>query len=104
MSLKPIILREQAAEDVQIAIDYYLGEGSTRAARNFIDALERGFVQLARHPSSGSPRYALELNLPELRCWPIKRYPWLIFFVERERTVGVWRVLHAARDIPESLR
>ncbi|HEY8332752.1 MAG TPA: type II toxin-antitoxin system RelE/ParE family toxin, partial [Tardiphaga sp.] len=51
-------------------------------------------------PATGSPRYAHELNLPGLRCWPLTRYPYLVFHVERPDHVDVWRVLHAGRDIP----
>ncbi|MCY3505287.1 MAG: type II toxin-antitoxin system RelE/ParE family toxin, partial [Chloroflexi bacterium] len=31
-------------------------------------------------------------------------FPYMVFYVEREADVDVWRVLHAARDIPEWLR
>ena len=55
---------------------------------------------LGRHPATGSPRYAHELNLPGLRSWPLTRYPYLIFYVERPDHVDVWRVLQGQRDIP----
>jgi len=48
----------------------------------------------------GSPRYAFELRLEGLRAWPLRRYPYLVFYVEREDHLDVWRVLHAQRDIP----
>ena len=54
----------------------------------------------ARHPATGSARYALELNLPGLRSWPLKHYPYLVFYVERADHIDVWRVLHSQRDIP----
>lgn len=41
-----------------------------------------------------------DLNLPGLRAWPLTRYPYLVFYVERSDHVDVWRVLHAQRDIP----
>jgi toxin ParE1/3/4 len=40
------------------------------------------------------------LGLADLRCWPIDRYPYLVFYVERDDHVDVWRVLHQQRDIP----
>jgi toxin ParE1/3/4 len=97
---KPIVLREQAEQDIQKAVDYYLGEGAERAGSKFIDALERAFKQIERHPAAGSPRYAQELDLPGLRHWPVKRFPYLVFYVELGEHVDVWRVLHARRDIP----
>ena len=55
---------------------------------------------LAQHPTIGSPRYAFELRLEGLRAWPLRKYPYLVFYVEREDHLDVWRVLHAQRDIP----
>ena len=74
------------------------------AALGFIDALEAAFAHVARAPASGSPRYAQELDLPGLRSWPLERYPYLIFYMERDDHIDVWRVLHGQRDIPASMR
>jgi toxin ParE1/3/4 len=98
--VKPVILRERARRDIDEAVDHYLAEAGERVALGFIDALERAFRHIARHPATGSPRYGHELDLPGLRSWPLKRYPYLIFYVERDDHVDVWRVLHGQRDIP----
>ena len=45
-------------------------------------------------------RYAAELNIPGLRFWPLTRFPYLVFYVEREDQLDVLLVLHAKRDIP----
>ena len=45
-------------------------------------------------------QYAHELNLPGLRFWPLKRFPYLVFYVEHASHIDVWRVLHGKRDIP----
>lgn len=103
MSAKRIIPRERANRDIDAAIDYYLGEAGEKAALGFIGALEQAFRHIARHPASASPRYAHELDLPGLRFWPLKRYPYLVFFVERDDHIDIWRVLHGERDIPASL-
>lgn len=104
MSAKPIIPRERAACDIDAAVDYYLNEAGEKAALGFIDALEQAFRHIAQYPASASPRYAHELDLPDLRSWPLKRYPYLVFFVERDDHIDVWRVLHGERDIPASMR
>ena len=104
MKEKPVVPREQARRDVEAAIAYYLGENAESAAIGFIDALERSFAHIGRHPASGSPRYAHELNLPGLRCWALARYPYLVFYVERPDHIDVWRVLHGQRDIPAWMR
>jgi toxin ParE1/3/4 len=100
VSVRPVSLRLQAQRDIDDAVDYYLEQGAGPAALALIDGLEQAFVHLGRHPAIGSLRYAHELNLPGLRCWPLRRYPYLIFYVEHDDHVDVWRVLHAERDIP----
>ncbi|AJG12711.1 RelE/ParE family plasmid stabilization system protein [Pseudomonas plecoglossicida] len=35
--------------------------------------------------------------------WPLKRYPYLVFYVERDDHVDVQRILYGMRDIPEWL-
>ncbi len=100
MNYKHAVLRARADRDVQEAIDFYLAEGARQAALKFVDALEQALRHIERHPATGSPRYAHELDLSDLRCWKLKGYPHLVFYVERDDHVDVWRVLHGSRDIP----
>lgn len=102
--IKPVIPRELAKRDVDEAIDYYLTEGGLELALGFIDALEQAYIHIAHHPATGSSFYAHELNLPGLRFWPLTRYPHLVFYIEREDHIDVWRVLHGQRDIPAWMR
>jgi toxin ParE1/3/4 len=97
---KPVVPRERANRDIDEAVEYYLNEGGETAALGFVAALERAWRHIAHHPAAGSARYAHELGLPGVRSWPLKRYPYLIFFVERDDHIDVWRVLHGRRDIP----
>lgn len=98
---KPVIPREEATRDVEETIDYYLLEGSERAALGFIKALENAYPHISRHPAIGSPRYAHEPNLPGLRSWPLTRYPQIVFYVERSDHIDVWRVLDGTSDVPK---
>ena len=100
MKAKAVIPRDQANRDVDDAMTYYLGEGAPKAAAGFVDELEKAYAYIGRHPATGSPRYAHELNLPSLRAWPLTRYPYLVFYVEHPDHISVWRVLHGQRDIP----
>jgi toxin ParE1/3/4 len=102
--VKPVVPRAQADRDVNDAVAYCLNEDSERAALGFVDALEQAYGRISRHPATGSPRYAHELNLPGLRFWPMSRYPYLIFYVERPDHIDVWRVLHGHRDISAWMR
>lgn len=100
MKPKRVCRREQADRDIEEAIGFYLEQAAPDAALKFVDALERAIGHIARHPPTGSPRYAHELGLAGLRCWPLKRFPYLVFYVEYSDYIDVWRILHGRRDIP----
>ncbi len=100
MKVKPVIPRVLANRDVDEAIYHYLDQDAATAALGFIDALEQAYAHIGKHGATGSPRYAHELNLPGLRFWPLTRYPYLVFYLEQDDHIDVWRVLHAQRDIP----
>ena len=104
MSGKPVVLRERANRDAVEAVDHYLHAAGKRTALGLIDALERACDHLARHPATGSSRHAHELDLPGLRSWPLRGYPYLVFYMERDDHVDVWRLLPAQRDVPAWLR
>ena len=101
MKSKPVVPTRQAQQDLETGIDYYLFDGGSEAAAlGFITAVEGAFQRLGKNPAMGSPRYAYELDLPGLRSWPLKRYPHLVFYVERDDYVEIWRVINGVRDIP----
>src|SRR6266849_4813541 len=100
VSKKPVVPRELARREVEAAVDYYIHEAGSDVAPGFIDALQTAYRIIADHPAAGSPRYAHELALPGLRSRGLKRYPFLVLYVERDDHIDVWRVLQAQRDIP----
>jgi len=100
VSGKPVVPREAARRDVDAAVDYYLSEAGPDAALGFIDSLEAAYRSIADRPAAGSPHYAHELALPGLRSRGLRRYPYLVFYIEQDNRIDVWRVLHAQRDIP----
>ncbi len=100
MGAKPVVLRELAQNDINDAIDHYLTEAGPAVTLSFIDALDDVLCETGMRPKGGSPRYAQELDIPGLRFRTIGRFPYLIFYIEKEAEVDVWRVLHGARDIP----
>jgi toxin ParE1/3/4 len=104
MNPTPLVSRELARLDIEAAFDYYLAEGGTDIAIAFVDEIERTFAVISRTPSAGSSRYAHELELPNLRFWPIKKFPYLIFYVDLGRHAEIWRVLHSHSDIPSWMR
>ena len=104
MTAKPIVPRERARQDIDQAIEYYAVEAGEGVALGFIDALEKAYRLIATRPATGSSLYGHELGLPGLRSRRMKRYTYLIFYIDRGDHVDVWRVLHAQRDIPVRMR
>ena len=96
---KPVRLRRQATDDIDAALAYYVREARAEVAIRFIDAVERATIEIGRHPRNGSLRFSYELDIPDLRTWPVRRFPYLIFYVETDDGVDVWRVLHARRHL-----
>jgi len=101
---KPVIPREQANRDIEETLRNYLSEGAEAAALGFIDTLKHAYAHIASHPGTGYIHYAHELDLPGLRFWPLKHFPYLVFYVVNESHIDVWRVLHGKRDIPAWLQ
>ena len=104
MSARPVRPRERARRDVEAAVDYYAGEAGPDAALRFVAALVAAYSAISASAAAGSPRYAHELALPGLRSRRLRGFPHLVFYVERDDHIDVWRVLHAHRDIPAWLQ
>ncbi len=73
-------------------------------ATGFVDSLEASLTLLRERPAMGSERHGELLGIPGLRCWAMKRYPYLIFYIERTDSIDVWRILHSAVDVPTWLQ
>ncbi len=100
---KAVELKARAAWDIEAAVDFYAVEAGEDVALRFISELNEALGHLANFPQSGTLRWSHELGVPELRSWSLRRFPYLVFYVERPSALDVWRVLHARRDIPASL-
>lgn len=99
MKDRPVIRRALADQDIQDAVAFYFREGGAEVAGSFVGELQKAFRHLGRYPASGSERFAHELSLAGLRFWPVRRYPYLIFYTAGDDFVDVWRVLNGQRDI-----
>ena len=100
--MKPARLRLAALEDLREAHAHYL-----RVAPQVADDLltEADFARrhIGQYPGTGSPRYGNLLGIRGLRSWPLDRFPYLIFYIERADHLDVLRLLHQSRDIPAQL-
>lgn len=96
-------LRAAAQRDVEQAVAAYRDEASLEVSLDFVGSLEAAVQSLCTHPFIGSLRYAFELDIPELRSWPLQRFPYVIFYRADDGMIDIWRVLHARRDLPAFL-
>lgn len=101
---RPVRLRALAATDLEDASDYSRDHVSEQTALEFIDAVERGVRRISRSPSVGALHFAYELALPDLRAWPLQRFPYVVFYVVAGEEIDVWRVLHSRRDLATALQ
>ena len=92
-----------AQADIEDALAYYLAD-APHMVGDFVDALEIAVAHVQRAPGTGSPRYAHELDLPGLRFWSLRKFPYSLFYFEHEDHLLVIRLVHMSRDIPASLR
>lgn len=97
---KPVIPREQARRDADIAVDDYRENTGPEVALDLVEGLALAHARIASYPAAGSPCFAYELGIPDLRHVRIKGFPYLISYVEQATHVDIWGVLHAKRDIP----
>lgn len=104
MARKPLVLSERARGDFISSIDFYTAEASFDVARSFRSALRAEFDHIGRFPASGSPHSAPTVDVRDLRSWPVRGFPYLVFYAERGDRIDILRILHTARDIPASLR
>lgn len=93
MTPRSVVLRAAARRDVDDAVAHYLASAGRKTALRFIDRVEEAFPHVAMSVESGSPRYGHELNLPGLRSWPVRSFPYLVFYMTARDQVDVWRVL-----------
>ena len=67
--------------DLNDIAGHYAAEAGIPVAVRFAEAVERALDHITRHPATGSLRYGHALNTPGLRFWPLRRFPYLVFYV-----------------------
>ena len=100
--MRVIRLRPTAEREIDRAAAYYARSDLDTALRLY-DSVDRALELLAQNPSIGTRRYAHLLPGGKLRMWPLRRFPYIIFYLDVARTLEVLRFLHARRDIPAAL-
>ena len=102
--MKPFRKQRAADRDIDEAIAYYLAEAGEAVALGFVDAFDQAMEHVCLHPATGSPRYGGISGIGELRFWTLNRFPYSVFYIERDAGIEVIRVLHQSSDIPVRLQ
>lgn len=100
---KPVIPRVRAEDDLDSACDHYFTTAGVDAAVDFLHDFDRAVAHISRFPETGSLRYGFDPALSGIRFWPMKKFPYLIFYIETEHQIDVWRVMHGNMDITADL-
>lgn len=98
-----MIPRRKAEDDIEDAEEFLSREAGIDTAVAFVNSVERAIFYISLHPEAGSPSYAERLDIPGLRVWKTKKFPYLIFYVHLGSHVEVWRVLHEKMDISQQM-
>jgi toxin ParE1/3/4 len=99
-----LVLREAAECDIEGGFDHYLAAAGSEVATAFVLAVDAALAHIAEFPGTGSPRYGELLDTPGLRFWLVSKFPYVLFYVERENHLDIIRVLHQHSDIPGQLQ
>jgi len=100
---KPVVRRRRADDDIEATLAYYLNEAGPEVVADFVDRLEEALKRISRRPGVGSPRYGHVIQISELRSWPIKSFPYQIYYLEKTDHIELSRVLHSSNDVPSWL-
>jgi toxin ParE1/3/4 len=98
--VKLAILSAAAEADLLGAHAYYLQVAGDKVADDFMQQADIALLHLQSFPGTGSNRYAHMSPHAHLRFWTLKRFPYAVFYIERDAAIDIVRVLHQASDIP----
>ena len=103
MSL-PVVISLRAEQDLTLQYRWYLEQADVETAERYLKAVDYSIRHLVRHPDLGLRRHFKSPALTGVRSFPAERpfHKHLIFY-QRGDTLVIERVMHGARDFPESL-
>jgi plasmid stabilization system protein ParE len=76
----------------------YLSQRSPLGAAHVEARMRSAFDHIARHPEAAERLW----ERPDVRRFPLGRYPYVIYYEIEQETVTVLRILHGARKQPWS--
>lgn len=95
-----VVLRPAVKQDILRQFLYLLNMDAPDAAARFVEAVDRTILELSRRPSIGAPQKFKSPRLAGLRRWPVDGFKIIgIYYLLREDTLRIVRILHGKRDI-----
>jgi toxin ParE1/3/4 len=83
----------------------FIADRDPAAAERVLDAMERTFRQLARHPDCGARYPTRNRKLQGLRMFPLSDFPnYLVFYRVETASIRILYVTHGARHLLELFR
>ena len=92
-----------ADQDIHSAINYYIDLQAAEAGTKFLFAVEKAYKFHYQFPNAGSNKFGTLLQLPELRTWPLTKFPYSLIYMPNAQGLDIFRLLHHKRDIPTFL-
>lgn len=101
--MSPIVLSQQAADDLEQAFAYDFDVSDLALAERFRDEVNAALQHIEKHPGTGSPRYARTSAAVGLRFWTLNHFPYAVFYLAGPQRIDIVRVLHQASDLARHL-
>ncbi len=89
--MKEVIVREEAESDISRSYEWYESKREGLGA-NFMLCVDEAFSRISRNPK----HYPTLLN-PVRRAF-VKRFPYGVYYIEREKSIAVLAVLHSRQS------
>ena len=100
------VIRPRARDDIIRQFRWYLVEqDASEVAFRFLAAVEETVADLLKMPEMGAPKATRNAALAGLRVWPVCAFEDIrIYYLVREGTLTVVRILHGKRDVDRVLK
>ena len=90
--MKQVLSHSDADEEWQASVDFY-GAINPKVAFDFNERIRHAFKEIARNPE----RYSFVREMPPVRHYRLKRFPFSIIYLERRDYIWVLAVAHSSR-------
>ena len=89
--MKPIVIHRQAKAELAEAVGYY-EQRKPGLGQDFLAVVERAVLQIQRNPQLGAP-----YKSTKFRHYVVRRFPYVVFYVDLDEAMWVIAVAHAKR-------